>query len=101
MDQCMREVKSQACFTGTGTRRKLWISRVAIGNETAMSLRVYSTSGGLEWNQENPNILWFTCKGGPRQQISRALDGLSTEDMPATRILAGHLGGYLERFATL
>ena len=50
-----------------GARGQLWISQVAIGNENALSLRVYGSNGGLEWQQENPNILWITPKGGPRQ----------------------------------
>ena len=84
-----------------GARGQLWISQVAIGNENALSLRVYGTRGGLEWQQENPNILWFTRKGAPRQRITRASDGLSAEATGATRIPAGHPEGYLEGFATL
>ena len=84
-----------------GARGQLWVSQVAIGNENALSLRVYGTNGGLEWQQENPNILWLTPKGGACQRITRASDGLSTEATAATRIPAGHPEGYLEGFATL
>ena len=84
-----------------GARGQLWISQVAIGNENALSLRVYGSNGGLEWQQENPNILWITPKGGPRQRITRGSDRLSADAIAATRIPAGHPEGYLEGFATL
>jgi len=49
-------------FSG-GARGMLWASQVAPGNENALKLRVYGTKGGLEWEQENPNRLWFTPFG--------------------------------------
>ena len=84
-----------------GARGQLWISQVAIGNENALSLRIYGDKGGLEWQQENPNILWFTPKGGLRQRITRGRAELSDDAARATRIPAGHPEGYLEGFATL
>ena len=41
----------------------LWCSQVAPGNENGLRLRVYGTKGGLEWEQEDPNYLWFTPLG--------------------------------------
>ena len=84
-----------------GARGQLWVSQVAIGNENALSLRVYDTNGRLEWQQENPNIFWLTPKGGACQRITRDSDGLSTEATAEIRIPAGHPKGYLECFATL
>lgn len=43
-----------------GARGMLWCSQVAPGNENALRLRVYGEKAGLEWDQENPNQLWFT-----------------------------------------
>ena len=87
-------------FTG-GAKGQLWISQVAVGNENALRLRIYGDQGGLEWDQENPNILWFTPLGGLRQQITRGSSALSEASEAATRIPAGHPEGYLEAFATL
>ena len=84
-----------------GAKGQLWISQVAVGNENALRLRIYGDQGGLEWEQENPNILWFTPLGGLRQRLTRGSGALSEAAAAATRIPAGHPEGYLEAFATL
>ena len=84
-----------------GAKGQLWISQVAVGNENALRLRIYGDKGGLEWEQENPNILWFTPLGGLRQRLTRGSGVLSEAAAAATRIPAGHPEGYLEAFATL
>ncbi len=84
-----------------GAKGQLWISQVAIGNENALRLRIYGDRGGLDWEQENPNVLWFTPLGGLRQRITRGSSNLSQAASAATRIPAGHPEGYLEAFATL
>ena len=84
-----------------GAKGQLWVSQVAVGNENALRLRIYGDKGGLEWEQENPNILWFTPLGGLRQRLTRGSGALSEAATAATRIPAGHPEGYLEAFATL
>lgn len=87
-------------FTG-GARGALWSSQVAPGNENGLRLRVYGTLGGLEWAQENPNILTHTPFGAPPRLIRRAGAGSSAVAGHASRIPAGHPEGYLEGFAQL
>lgn len=87
-------------FAG-GARGMLWASQVAPGNENALKLRVYGTKGGLEWEQENPNRLWFTPFGEPRRLITRGGAGAGEEAGRMTRIPAGHPEGYLECFANI
>ena len=84
-----------------GAKGQLWISQIAIGNENALRLRIYGDRGGLDWEQENPNVLWFTPLGGLRQRITRGSSNLSQAASAATRTPAGHPEGYLEAFATL
>lgn len=84
-----------------GARGMLWSSQVAPGNENALRLRVYGTKGGLEWAQENPNLLTFTPFGEPPRLIRRAGAGSSVVAGLASRIPAGHPEGYLEGFAQL
>ena len=84
-----------------GAKGQLWVSQVAVGNENALRLRIYGDQGGLEWEQENPNILWFTPIGGLRLRVTRGSGDLSDAATAATRIPAGHPEGYLEAFATL
>jgi len=84
-----------------GARGMLWASQVAVGNENGLKLRVYGTKGGLEWTQADPNYLWFTSFGKPKQLITRAGSGAGPAATRVTRIPSGHPEGYLEGFATI
>ena len=74
---------------------------MATGNENALRLRVYGSKGGLEWEQENPNQLWFSPLGQPKRLITRGGAGSGAAAARVTRIPPGHPEGYLEGFATL
>ena len=87
-------------FAG-GARGMLWCSQVAPGNENGLRLRVYGDKGGLEWAQENPNQLWFTPYGEPKQLLTRGGAATTEAATRVTRIPAGHPEGYLEGFATI
>lgn len=84
-----------------GAKGMLWASQVAVGNENCLTLRVYGSKGGLEWTQENPNQLWFTPYGRPKQLLTRGGAGALVEAGRVTRIPSGHPEGYLEGFATI
>jgi predicted dehydrogenase len=84
-----------------GARGMLWASQVAVGNENGLKLRVYGTKGGLEWTQADPNYLWFTPFGKPKQLFTRAGSGAGPAATRVTRIPSGHPEGYLEGFATI
>ena len=84
-----------------GAKGMLWSSQVAPGNENALRIRIYGEKGGLVWDQENPNVLfWNTLEGVP-QKLTRAGNTLGQAAELATRIPAGHPEGYLEAFAQL
>ncbi|WIJ23449.1 Gfo/Idh/MocA family protein [Devosia sp. RR2S18] len=87
---------------GGGAKGMLWASQVAVGCENGLQLRVYGEKAGLEWRQDNPNYMWFTEFGKPKQLLTR---GGSISVPPAAsmnvRIPSGHPEGYLEAFATL
>ncbi len=84
-----------------GARGMLWSSQVAPGNENALMLRIYGDRGGLEWQQENPNHIWFTPFGEPRRLITRNGAGAVEAANRVSRIPPGHPEGYLEGFATI
>ena len=84
-----------------GARGMLWSSQVAPGNENALRLRVYGEKGGLEWAQEDPNYLWHTPFGEPKQLITRNGAGAGDAAARMSRIPPGHPEGYLEGFANL
>lgn len=84
-----------------GAKGMLWASQVAPGNENALKLRVYGTKGGLEWEQEHPNHLWFTPFGQPKQLITRGGAGAGDAAGRMSRVPPGHPEGYLEGFANI
>jgi predicted dehydrogenase len=84
-----------------GAKGMLWSSQVSPGNENALRIRVYGEKGGLEWSQENPNILIHSPFGKPSRTLTRGGPDLGEEAAVATRIPAGHPEGYLEGFAQL
>jgi predicted dehydrogenase len=84
-----------------GAKGMLWASQVAVGNENGLKLRVYGTKGGLEWTQADPNYLWFSPYGQPKQLLTRAGAGAWAEAGRVTRVPSGHPEGYLEGFATI
>ncbi|SSC71806.1 unnamed protein product [Ciceribacter sp. T2.26MG-112.2] len=84
-----------------GAKGMLWCSQVAPGNENALKVRVYGTRGGLEWEQENPNYLWFTPFGEQKRLVTRNGAGAGASAARVSRIPGGHPEGYLEAFATI
>ncbi|WP_217621125.1 Gfo/Idh/MocA family protein [Salipiger sp. CCB-MM3] len=84
-----------------GARGMLWFSQVAVGCENGLQLRLYGETGGLEWRQEDPNRLWFTRFGQPKQLLTRGGAGAGEAANAVSRIPGGHPEGYLEGFANL
>jgi predicted dehydrogenase len=85
----------------SGARGMLWCSQVASGQENGLRLRIYGTSAGLEWEQENPNYLWVTPLGKPRYRLTRGGPGTGDAAARMSRIPSGHPEGYLEGFANI
>lgn len=84
-----------------GAKGMIWASQVAPGNENALKLRVYGTKGGLEWEQEHPNQLWFTPYGETKRLITRGGAGAIDAAGRVSRVPPGHPEGYLEGFANI
>lgn len=84
-----------------GAKGMLWSSQVAPGNENGLRLRVYGDKGGLEWEQENPNNLWYTPFGEAKRLITRNGAGSGEAAARMSRIPPGHPEGYLEGFANI
>ena len=90
---------------GGGARGQLWASQVAVGCENGLRLRVYGSKGGIDWSQENPNVMTLARFGAPKQILTRGGAGLGVGLGAGagdwTRIPPGHPEGYLEGFANL
>jgi len=84
-----------------GVKGVLSASQVCVGKENSLSIRVYGETGGLEWNQEEPNTLVRTYTDRPTE-ILRAAQGYLPEDVQAGfRTPPGHPEGYIEAFANI
>lgn len=84
-----------------GARGMIWASQVAVGNENALTLRIYGDKGGLSWRQEHPNELIFSPLGEDPRRLTRGGPGAGEDATRVTRIPSGHPEGYIEGFATL
>jgi predicted dehydrogenase len=87
-------------FAG-GAKGMLWCSQVATGQENGLRIRVFGEKGGLEWQQENPNLLVVAPLGEPPRLIRRNGAGADEVSRAASRIPSGHPEGYLEGFAQI
>jgi predicted dehydrogenase len=85
-----------------GAKGMLWASQVAVGHENGLQLRVYGEKASIEWRQDNPNYMWYSEFGKPKQLLTRggAISSPAASGMNI-RIPGGHPEGYLEAFATL
>ncbi|WOI58178.1 Gfo/Idh/MocA family oxidoreductase [Palleronia sp. LCG004] len=81
-----------------GVKGMLWCSQIAPGHENGLRLRIFGDKGGIEWFQEEPNVLWHTTHGEPPRRLTRGGPGTNGG---GTRIPPGHPEGYLEGFATI
>ncbi|MBA3448934.1 MAG: Gfo/Idh/MocA family oxidoreductase [Pseudaminobacter sp.] len=85
----------------SGAKGMIWASQVAPGHENGLKLRVYGTKGGIEWVQADPNYLWYTPFGQPKQLITRNGAGSGPAAARVSRVPSGHPEGYLEGFANI
>jgi predicted dehydrogenase len=84
-----------------GAKGTLVCSQIACGEENRLSLRVYGSEAGLEWNQEDPNTLISKVAGEPWARLRTGQGYLGTAAKAAGRLPAGHPEGYLEAFANI
>lgn len=84
-----------------GARGVLSASQIAVGEENALTLRVYGEKGGLAWHQMSPNTLHLKWPDRSLTLRRAGGPGTSAAAAAATRLPAGHPEGYLEAFAVL
>ena len=87
-------------FVG-GAKGVLHASQISVGEENNLNIRIYGSTGGLEWRQEHPNELIVKFPDQPAQ-IWRRGNGYNGDTAKKfTRIPAGHPEGYLEAFGNI
>ena len=85
-----------------GARGSMWVTNAAAGAEHGLSFRIFGETGGLEWNQEEPNRLTYRKRDGFEEIVTRRKDHfVSDSARQVTRVEIGHPEGFLEAFANL
>lgn len=84
-----------------GALCRLWTSAIAIGRMHGLTLQVFGEKGGLRWEQQHPDQLYWTPLGKSTQVLERGAGDLSAEATRATRIAIGHAEGLPVAFANI
>ena len=80
---------------------RLWTSSVAIGRQHGLTLQVFGEKGGLRWEQEHPNQLYYMPLNERLQVIERGEVNLSPEADRTSRVTIGHAEGMPLAFANI
>jgi len=87
-----------------GVRGVLHASQVAVGEENALSIRLYGEQKGLAWRQEDPNVLEVKSQHGPVERWARGqayVADVSPAAARASALPAGHPEAFLDAFANV
>ncbi len=84
-----------------GAVGRLWTSSVAVGRQHGLSLEVYGSKGGVRWEQEHPNQLFYMPMGKQMQIVERGQTNLSPDAQRASRVTIGHAEGLPMAFANI
>lgn len=85
-----------------GAKAVLTASQIAAGEANNINIRVYGEKGGMQWIQENPNILKLKWGNRPEEVIHVGGNTfLGKKALWNTRTPAGHPEGFIESFANI
>ena len=84
-----------------GAVGRLWTSAIAVGRMHGLNIQVFGEKGGLRWQQEQPNQLYWTPVGRSTSIIERGVAGLSAEADRASRVTVGHAEGFFGAFGNI
>lgn len=76
-------------------------SQICAGEENSVRLQVYGETGGLEWQQMEPNTLLLKWIDKPKQLIRTGTSFVSSAASSNTRLPSGHPEGFIEAFASI
>jgi predicted dehydrogenase len=84
-----------------GARGVLIASQIEVGCENDLRLRVFGTTGTLDWRQEDPNYLVHAPIDGPKRILTRGSPWLGESAKLASRLPTGHPEAFIEAFANV
>lgn len=84
-----------------GARGVMSASQICAGEENSVRIQVYGETGGLEWQQMEPNTLILKWNDKPKQLLRTGTPFVSAAASANTRLPSGHPEGFIEAFATI
>ena len=84
-----------------GAKGILFCSQISSGEENRLAIRIYGTTGSLEWAQQDPNFLFVRRPDAPTEIFKPGHGYLAAAAQRGTRMPAGHPEGLLEAFANI
>jgi predicted dehydrogenase len=84
-----------------GASGVLMASQICTGVENDLRLRIFGTTGSLDWQQESPGRLLHAPLDGAPRVLTNGSAGLSEPAARASRLPAGHPEGFIEAFANI
>ncbi|MEM9631179.1 MAG: Gfo/Idh/MocA family oxidoreductase [Pseudomonadota bacterium] len=84
-----------------GALCRLWTSAIAVGRMHGLTLQIFGEKGGLSWQQQHPDQLYWTPLNGRTQILERGDATLSEQAVRASRIAIGHAEGLPVAFANI
>ena len=82
-----------------GAKGLFWVSAMATGQSSGMTLKVFGSKGSIKWEQQFPDILYHTPIGNHTHILERGASSLYKEDFFPMEI--GLPQGYLGAFSNI
>ncbi len=76
-------------------------SQIATGEENNLQIAVYGTKGGLKWEQENPNYLYYFKEGEPCQVLKPGNLYNGDFAQESTKMAPGHPEGIFDSMGNI
>ncbi len=77
------------------------VSQVATGSGNDLRIRIWGHRAGLEWHQQNPEVLRYLDADGTQRDLRRGSGSTDDRVRASSRLPGGHPEGYIEAFANL
>ena len=84
-----------------GAKGILSASQICVGEENALTIRVYGDKAGLEWRQMEPDSLILKFPDQANKVLRAGQENLSEISLNHSRLPPGHPEGVIEAFANI
>ena len=84
-----------------GARGIIRSSQIATAEENNLQIAVYGEKGGLKWEQENPNYLYYLQEGKPMQVLKPGNPYTSDFEKASVKLPSGHPEGIFDAMGNI